>query len=285
MAFLVLCAALWSSSGLFIKLVHWQPLSIVCLRSTVAAVVLLAFVAWNRRSGAGPLLTGRLTALELLGAACYVATQMTFVTATKLTTAANAIFLQYTAPLYVLLFGWLLLRERPRRADWLTMPLIFLGLLLFLGDDLSLKGLTGNLLGVVSGVTLAGMTVCTRGQRGLPIRTFLIGMAAGALIGLPSLLGETFTPADAGMVVYLGVFQMGLALIFYSIGIRQVPALEATLILTLEPVLNPVWVFLVVGEAPGSLALVGALLVLAAVAARAVLGARNGRVQLQEQRA
>jgi drug/metabolite transporter (DMT)-like permease len=275
--FLVLCAVLWSTSGLVIKLVDWQPLSILCLRSAVAALVLLVFLVFSQRSGAFPVpsLFGRLTALELLGAACYVATQFTFVTATKLTTAANAIFLQYTAPLYVLVFGWVFLHERPRRADWVTMPLIFAGLLLFLGEDLTLEGLTGNVLGVISAVTLAGMMICTRGQGSLPIRTFLLGMVAGTLLGLPSLLSETFAPRDVAMVTYLGVFQMGLALVFYSLGIRYVPALEATLILTLEPVLNPVWVFLVVGEAPGPGALVGGALVLVAVIVRAILGARE----------
>ena len=275
----MLCAVLWSTSGLVIKLVDWKPLSILSLRSAVAAIVLLAFLAVSRRSGdarAIPL-SSRLTGIELLGAACYLATQFTFVTATKLTTAANAIFLQYTAPLYVALFGWLFLRERPRRADWLTMPLVFAGLLLFLGEGLSLGGMTGNLLGVISAVTLAGMMICTRGQSGLSLRTFLIGMLAGALLGLPSLLSEAITAPALLMVAYLGVFQMGLALVFYSLAIRVVPALEATLILTLEPVLNPVWVFMTIGEAPGPSALLGGILVLAAVIVRAVLGARETR--------
>ena len=100
----------------------------------------------------------------------------------------------------------------------------------------------------------------------MPIRTFLIGMLAGAVIGLPSLLSETITVPDVAMVTYLGVFQMGLALVFYSLGIRVVPALEATLILTLEPVLNPVWVFLTIGEAPVPSAL-----------ARRRIGAGRGR--------
>jgi drug/metabolite transporter (DMT)-like permease len=276
---LVICAVLWSTSGLVVKLVPWQPLSILCLRSAIAALVLLAFLTFNRRSGnpLAPSLFGRLSVLELLGAACYLATQIAFVTATKLTTAANAIFLQYTAPLYVLLFGWLFLHERPRRADWLTMPLIFAGLLLFLGEDLTLQGATGNVLGIISGATLAGMMICTRGQSGLPIRTFLIGMLAGTLIGLPSLLGETVTFPDVALVTYLGVFQMGVALVFYSLGILHVPALEATLILALEPVLNPVWVFLVIGEKPSPWALLGGALVLMAVILRAVVGAREAR--------
>jgi drug/metabolite transporter (DMT)-like permease len=274
---LALCAILWSSSGLFIKLTTWQPLSILSLRSFVAALVLLTFLALRRRAGADDrVFSAPLTRFEILGAACYVGTQFAFVTSTKLTTAANAIFLQYTAPLYVLLLGWLFLRERPVRADWLTMPLIFAGLLLFLSEGLVLGGnLRGDLLAALSGVFLAGMMICTRGQAGLPARTFVIGMFAGAAIGLPSLLGETFALRDVAMVTYLGVFQMGLALVFYSLGIVHVPALEATLILALEPVFNPVWVFLVIGERPGALSLIGALLVIVAVVARGVLGSRQ----------
>jgi drug/metabolite transporter (DMT)-like permease len=275
--FLVLCAVLWSSSGLVIKLTQWQALSILGLRSFVAGLVVVVFVALRRLRGADDrVFRAPLTRLELLGAACYFGTQLAFVTSTKLTTAANAVFLQYTAPLYVLLFGWLFLRERPRRADLLTMPLVFAGLLLFLGNGLAFGGaVLGDLLAALSGALLAGMMICTRGQGVLPARTFLIGMLAGTLVGLPSLLRETFTVVDFAMVAYLGVFQMGLALVFYSLAIVHVPALEATLILTLEPVLNPVWVFLVIGEKPGPLALLGGLSVVAAVVARAALGSRE----------
>jgi drug/metabolite transporter (DMT)-like permease len=268
---------LWSSSGLVIKLTRWQPLSILCLRSLVAALVLLAFLALRRRAGiTDTSLRAPLNRLELLGALCYFGTQFGFVSAVKLTTAANAIFLQYTAPLYVLLFGWLFLRERPRRADWLTMPLVFAGLLLFLSEGLALGGnIRGDLLAAFSGVLLAGATLCTRGQGTLPVRTFLIGMVIGIAAGLPSMLRETFTLTDVAMVTYLGVFQMGLALVFYSLAIVHVTALKATLILALEPVLSPVWVFLIVGERPGPRALLGALLVIGAVVGSAALGSRD----------
>jgi drug/metabolite transporter (DMT)-like permease len=279
--FLILCALLWSSSGLFIKLSQWQPLSIICLRGIISALVLLAFVALRRRSGAEvPDMRAPVTRMELIGAACYFGTQFAFVTSTKLTTAANAIFLQYTAPLWVLLLGWVFLRERPARADWLTMPLIFAGLLLFLSEGLTLQGgLGGNLLAAFGGVLLAGTIICARGQGGMPVRMYIIGLLGGAVIGLPSLARETFALPDVAMVAYLGMFQMGLALVFNSIAIPFVPALEATLILALEPVLNPVWVFLVIGERPGPMALLGAVLVIGAVVARAVLGARGGEAK------
>ena len=265
--FLVLTAVLWNSSGLLIKMIAWQPLAILSGRSIVAGIVILAYL---RR------IDLRFTRWQVLGALSYVGTQLTFITATKLTTAANAIFLQYTAPVYVLLLGWLLLRERPRRADWIAMLVIFAGLLLFLGDDLTFRGMYGNLLAIVSGVLLATMALCTRKEKGgNPANTFLLGTFIGALIGLPALLGATFSPANIGIIAYLGTFQMGLALILYSTAIKHVRALEATLILTLEPVLNPIWVFLIIGETPGQLALLGAALVLAAVTGRSILSARG----------
>ena len=267
--YLLLTAILWSTSGLLIKLLSWQPLSILGGRSIVAGIVILIYL---RRVDL------RFTRWQIVGALSYVGTQLTFITATKLTTAANAIFLQYTAPVYVLLLGWWLLRERPRRADWAAMAVILAGLLLFLGDDLTLRGLQGNVLAVISGVLLATMTVATRGEKGgAPAATFLLGTFIGALIGLPSLVREPFTAANVGMVVYLGAFQMGLALILYSAAIRRVLALEATLVLTLEPILNPIWVFLAIGERPSPLALLGAALVVGAVTARSILSARAGQ--------
>jgi drug/metabolite transporter (DMT)-like permease len=265
--FLLLTAALWSSSGLLIKLLSWEPLAILGGRSIVAGIVILLYL---RRVDL------RFTRLQVVGALSYVGTQLTFITATKLTTAANAIFLQYTAPVYVLLLGWWLLKERPRRGDWIAIAVILLGLLLFLGDSLTLQGLRGNLLAILSGMLLAVMTLATRSEKhGTPAATFLLGCCIGAVLGLPSLLRAPFTPLNLGMIAYLGAFQMGLALILYSAAIRHVRALEASLILTLEPILNPLWVFLVIGEAPGPLALVGALLVVLAVTLHTWAGARR----------
>ena len=268
--FLFLTAALWSTSGLLIKLLTWEPLAILGGRSIVAGIVI-----WLSLRRGDPHLP-HFTRWQVVGALSYVGTQLMFITATKLTTAANAIFLQYTAPIYVLLLGWWLLKERPRRGDWIAMAVIFSGLLLFLGDDLTLQGLHGNVLAILSGVLLAVTTLVTRGEkRGTPAATFLLGCLIGAVIGLPALLQATFSPLNLGMIAFLGAVQMGLPLILYSAAIRHVRALEASLILTLEPVLNPLWVFLVIGEAPGQLALAGAALVVLALTGRAWVSARN----------
>jgi drug/metabolite transporter (DMT)-like permease len=267
--FLVLTALLWSSSGLLVKITSWQPLSIFGARSLIAGLVLLAYL---RR------FSFRWTRLQVVGAVGYAVAQLFFIMATKLTTAANAIFLQYTAPIYVVLFGYWLLRERPQRSDWIAMPVIFVGLLLFFGDELSLDGLYGNVLAIISGMALATMMLCMRAQKaGVPAQTILLGSILSAIIGLPFSIQETWTPLDIGIILYLGVFQIGLAFLFYSTAIKYVPALESSLILTLEPVFNPLWVFLVLDETPGPFALVGSALVLGAITARAISGTQTDR--------
>jgi drug/metabolite transporter (DMT)-like permease len=263
---LVLTALLWSSSGLFVKIISWQPLSILSARSMISTVVFLIYLRhvrfrWGR--------------IQIAGAFGYVGAQLFFITATKLTTAANAIFLQYTAPVYVALFGWWLLGERPRRADWLSMLVIFAGMVLFFGDDLSFDGYLGNFVAILGGIAMAVMILCMRGQKaGAPGNTILLGNVIGVIIGLPFLVQETFSLSSLAIISYLGVFQIGLSFVCYSYAIKYVPALESTLIVTLEPVLNPVWVFLVLGEVPGRLAAVGCLLVIAAVTGRALISTR-----------
>jgi drug/metabolite transporter (DMT)-like permease len=267
MVLLLMTAVLWSSAGLFVKLLPWQPLSIFGARGLVASVV---FLIWMRR------VPFRLTRPLAAGAGGYMGAQFLFIFSTRLTTAANAIFLQYTAPVYVVLLGVWVLRERPRRIDWVTMVAIFAGMLLFFGQELTLEGYYGNLAAVLGGVALAVMIVSARALKdGHPAQIFLIGSCVSGLIGLPSVLHETWTLQDAAIILYLGLIQTALAAALYSIAIRHVTALESNLILMLEPVLNPVWVFLILGESPAPLALLGGAVVLGAIAARAVASARH----------
>jgi len=205
-----------------------------------------------------------------------VATQLTFVWATQLTTAANAIFLQYASPLYVVILGYLFLKERPQKVDWGVMAMIFSGLLLFFGDKLSFDGLHGNLLAILSGMTFSIVFLIMRDQRNnAPANIILLGNAIGFLIGLPFIFKESITLPNIGIILYLGIFQIGLSFVLYSMAVKHVKALEANLILTLEPILNPIWVFLVLTEKPGPLALVGSALVIGAVIYRSYISART----------
>jgi drug/metabolite transporter (DMT)-like permease len=265
--FLVLAAALWSTGGLMIKSINWQPLAILVGRNIFSSAVLLLYL---RRFPA------RWTPWQIAAAVAHILTAFLFISATKLTTAANAIFLQYTAPIYIVLLAFWLLRERPSRTDWSSMVIIFAGMLLFFGDKISLSGLYGNILAVLSGLTMAVMTVSLRAQkRGAPAESILLAQVFTVIFGFPLLLRESWTIGNWLIIVYLGVFQIGLAFILFSSAIKHVPAIEATLISTLEPILNPLWVFLFLGEGPGRFALIGGLIVLAGVAINALGGARR----------
>ena len=260
--FLVIAAILWSTSGLFIKILDWQPISILAGRSLFASIVFLIYL---RR------IPTRFSFWQLLAAAMFILTQFLFITSTKLTTAANAIFLQYTGPIYVVLLAFWFLREKPSRTDWLSMLVIFLGLTLFFGDKLSTEGFYGNLLAILSGVTGAIMMVSFRAQKnGNPAESSLIAFLVTAIFGFPFVLKETWTLNSWSILAFLGIFQIGLAFIFFTKGIKHIPALEANLIGTLEPVLNPIWVFLFYGESIGLFALIGGLIVLGGVALSAL---------------
>ncbi len=264
--FLALAAILWSTSGLFIKILDWQPLSILAARSFFAAIVFLVYL---RR------IPMRFNLWQLLAAGMFILTQFLFITSTKLTTAANAIFLQYTAPIYVVLLAFWFLHEKPSRMDWLSMLIIFIGLTLFFGDKLSTEGFYGNLLAILSGVTSAVMMVSFRAQKdGHPAESNLIAFLITAAFGFPFVLKETWTVESWSILAFLGVFQIGFAFIFFTQGIKHIPALEANLIGTLEPVLNPIWVFLFYGESMGAYALIGGLVVLSGVVLSAVWSAK-----------
>jgi len=264
--FLIIAAMLWSTSGIFLKTLNWQPLAVLAGRSLFSSLVFLVYLRRIPR---------RFTRWQWVAALSSVLTQLLYITAIQMTTAANAIFLQYTAPIYILLLGYWLLREKPSKADWVAMLVIFAGLGLFFGDRLSPGGFTGNLLAIISGVTMALMTVAMRAQKdGSPAESFLLANLLGMLLGGYFVFQQPWTIANWGAIAYLGIFQIGLAFLFYSLAIKVIPALEATLIGTLEPILNPLWVFLLLGEMPGPLALLGGLVVLAGVVISSIASAR-----------
>lgn len=265
--FLLIAAVLWSTSGIFLKLLNWQPLAVLAGRSFFSALVFLIYLRRIPR---------RFTRWQWVAAISSVLTQLLYIISVQLTTAANAIFLQFAAPIYIILLGYWFLREKPSRADWWSMLVIFAGLGLFFGDRLSPGGLLGNLLAIISGVTMAMMSVAMRAQKdGTPGESFLLANMLGMLVGGYALFQQPWTVSDLGIVTYLGIFQIGMAFLLYSLAIKTIPALEATLIGTLEPILNPLWVFLFIGETPGPLALIGALVVLIGVVISSVAGAKE----------
>jgi len=260
---LVLSSILWSFGGVLIKSVDWPSLAKAGARSAIAAVVIWA---WLRR----PQFTFSKT--QLGAAFAYAGTVVFFIVATDRTTAANAIFLQYTAPLYVALFGWWLLGERARPLDWTCIAIALGGIALFFREQLSATGLSGNLFALASGACFAGTAVMLRRERdSSPASALLLGNLLAAVIGLPFGFAELPSSREIGILTLLGVVQLGIPYILYSVAARRVTALELTLIPMLEPILNPVWVALAKGEVPGPWSLAGGGLVLGAVALRGLV--------------
>jgi drug/metabolite transporter (DMT)-like permease len=258
---LVLAAALlWSSGGAAIKRCGLDAWQLAGGRSLIAGLLLLAVVPAARR---------RPTRLSLAVAVAYLFTVVLFVSATKLTTAANAIFIQDTAPLWVLLLSPALLGERPSRGELWSVPVFGLGLGLFFLDQLSPGQVTGNLVALASGVAFALSIMGLRrlGEEG-PAALVQGNLLAAALTMPLWPLGPAPLPLDLGLVAFLGVFQLGLSYLCFTAGLRGTPAVEASLLVLLEPVLNPVWTYLFAGERPGPWALTGGAVVLAATAWR-----------------
>ena len=260
---LVLTALCWSLGGLMIKKVGLHPVAIAGWRSAIATFFLLL---WTRR----PKFTGSLPQVGC--AVAYAANMFSFIAATKLTTAANAILLQYTAPAYVALFGIWILKEYPRPVDWWAVALTLIGMVLFFFDRISLSGFWGNLLGVVAGITFAWLILLLRKQKdGSPVESVILGNALTALLALPFLVRHMPAAQDWGWLLLLGSVQTALPYILYSAAIRHVTALEGTLIPVIEPLLNPTWAFLFLGEVPGFWAVIGGLIILSAVTVRSVI--------------
>ena len=248
------------------------PWQIASFRSGIAALALGIFVPDGRRRWRWALLPV---------AAAYAATLVSFTLATKLTTSANAIYLQSTAPLYLLLIGPLLLKEPLSRSDLLFLGAVAAGMLLCFGASQPAVATapdprTGNLMGAASGLswalTVSGLRWLGRraGAGNAATATVVLGNLLACLVTLPKALPPPHAGLlDLGVLFYLGVFQIGLAYVFVTRAIRHVPAFEATTVLLLEPALNPVWVWLVQGERPAASSIAGGVLILSATLANA----------------
>lgn len=263
-----MAALCWSLGGLLIKAVTWSPLAVAGGRGFIAALFLLIT---NRG------LRFHFSRAQLIGAIGYAACTVTFCAATKLTTAANAILLQYTAPIWVALFGAWFLGERATRADWITIAVVLGGMTLFFADSLELTALLGNSIAVISGVFFAGMTIALRKQKdGSPVESIILGNLLAFLIGLPWIIQAPALSAGGWIsLLTLGVVQLGISYWLYARAIKHVTALEAVLIPVIEPILNPLWVLLMIGERPTPLSLVGGAIVLGAVTFRAITSIRD----------
>lgn len=250
-------AVLWSFNGPFIKLVDLNPIAIGGIRSFIAVFVIFIFMDKSDL---------KLTWNKGLGAVAYAAMVLLFVSATKATTAANAILLQYSAPIYIAMFGGWLLNEKAKLRDWVTILFVIGGMVLFFMDDIGGGSLRGNTLAVLSGVAMAFNTIFMRRQKDAdPLENVFWGSILTVIVSTPFMFQTA--PSTKGWMglLFLGVFQLGFSYVIYSKAIKRITALESTFISLIEPILNPIWVFFAVGELPGRLSLLGGVIVLASI--------------------
>jgi drug/metabolite transporter (DMT)-like permease len=268
--FVVAAALFWSFGGLWIKLVEMNGLAVAGGRSAIAAALVWLYLRGARV---------RMTREILLGSIAYAGTVIFFVLATKNTTAANAILIQYTAPVYVALLSSRMLREKIGGLDWATIAIVIGGMVLLMLDGLESGGLFGNLLALVSGIFFALCVIAIRmGREGSAIGMVLYGNLLTALIGLPFAVATPPSGSDLLYLSLLGVVQLGLGYIFFVEGMKSVSAIEGALLPVIEPVLNPVWVAVFAGEEPSVHTILGGLLIVGAVTARSLARARGAAV-------
>ncbi|MDR0547853.1 MAG: DMT family transporter [Deltaproteobacteria bacterium] len=256
---LALAAILWSSSGVLVKGLNWSPIGIASFRGLVAGLTM----SWLLPGGFRP---ARLNRSQVYTGLCLAILSLCYVAALKLTTAANAIVLQYTAPFWVAILAPFVVGEKTSTRDWLFIGLIFGGVVLFFLDKVSPTGFWGNVLALISGFFFGILALLMRGRNNyFPANGLILGNYLTFLLGLGGWFGPLPDLGGWLLLLLLGVFQMGLPYFLYALAATKVTSLELVLVTMLEPVLNPVWVYLAYGEEPGPWALGGGFVVIGSV--------------------
>jgi drug/metabolite transporter (DMT)-like permease len=264
---LLAAAILWSLGGVLIKSIDWTPVAIAGSRSLIAVVVI---------GLAMPAVFSKISWSTLPGALAYAGTVLLFVIATKLTSAANAIFLQYTAPIYIAIISPWILHERTKPLDWLLILVALCGIALFFVDQLSFEGISGVFAALGSGVSFAWLTVLMRRQRNeSPEAIVLLGNVITLLLALPWMLPFAGLQRNGVWILMLGVVQLAIPYLLYSRAIKHIRALDAAIISIIEPILNPVWVILIKGEHASRWSLIGGTVVLTTSLLRSFLASRD----------
>ncbi len=256
---MVLASVFWSIAGLFIKQISWHPLVIAGLRSLICGTFLLFFIDKKKIY---------INKKVLFGSVMYVFVAGLFVMANKMTTSTNAILLQFTAPIWVVVISVLFLRQKPNKKDVLAVVIVLMGMVLFFMGDLEVGNIYGNIMAIMAGVSLAVMLIIMRGETGnSPLLIPLIGNFILFVITIPALfvLQPQFTATNVINIVILGIFQLGMGYLLFSIAVPYVSTLEAALIMVIEPLLNPIWVFIFIGEQPTIQAIIGGVIVVVSV--------------------
>ena len=258
-------AVLWSLAGLNIKLIEWPPFAIAGGRSIVSLLLLTPTMLKIKGK--------KLTAPVVLGGIFYAIFCCCFVVSTKLTTSAVAIFMQYTAPVYVAVLSGTFLGERITKIDIISIITVFMGMLLFFLDDLGGGSFVGNVVAVFNGITLAGLAICLRLQKNAhPIMSVFCGNAITVIVCLPFVFSAGMPDTNSLFFLVLLGMQVAITYTIYGMASRSLSGLEVVLLPVIDPILNPVWVYLMLGEKIGPMSILGGIIVLASITGRMIYG-------------
>ena len=259
--YVLLSAIFFSLGGFMIKIVPWQSLSVSGVRSIFALITLLLYMKLIHHPF-------RLNPSVIFGGICSASMSITFVCATKMTSAANAIILQFTHPVFLILILWLFYHKRPDKRAILTCIIALIGIVCFFFDKITSGGMLGNLLAIISGLSYAIMFQMKKMKGGDFESSLVISYILAFIIGLPTAVHETIhSPSIWLVIVLLGAVQTGLATICLSRGLDAVSPVTAALTSGIEPILNPVLAAIICGETIGPMSIAGGVLVIGSVLA------------------
>ena len=261
--YMIIASVLWSIGGIFIKLINWSPMAIAGSRSAIAALVMMVYLKKFKF---------KINKSMLICACSYSLLVILFVSANKLTTSANAILLQFTSPVWVALLSRAILKQKISRIDGITIIFVILGMIMFFIDELEMSYLLGNILAILSGIVMAGMILLFQQQKeNSLVEITLLGNVITAIVGIPFYFISSPGMESILPLFILGVFQLGIPYLLYVLAIPNVTAIDAVLIPVLEPLLNPLWVFIFAKESPTLFSLLGGGLVLISVTVRGII--------------
>lgn len=262
-------AFLWSIAGLFIKVIDWNPIAIAGMRSFIASIVILLYLKRPKIN---------FSFSQIAASIANAATMLLFVSANKTTSSANAILFQYIAPVLTVFVSAVFLKERPRKEQIAALPFVGAGMIIMFLDELGGGKLFGNILAILSAFTFSFYFIFMRMQKdGSPLESILLSHWITALI---CIIVSVYLPVphitlkSVLSIAVLGIVQIGLSAILFSIAIKRVSAVQANLIAVIEPVFNPVWVFFVIGEAPGTNTIIGGGIIVLAVTIVSIISTR-----------
>lgn len=268
--YIVIAATLLSTGGIILKFVDMNPMAIASSRGIISTIVVCLYLKKPNFTFSKP---------QVIGAFSYAMMVTGFIVANKLTTATNAVVLQFTAPIWIVILGVWILKEKASWYDIVSIFIVSAGMILFFIDDVGGGTLAGNIVAIFSGLALAGSTIGMRMQKeGSPVETTLLGHIITVIIGLPFLFSVNFTITNIIGILLLGIFQLGIAYILYATAVKYLTALEVILIMFLEPILNPIWVMLIHGETPSKFSLIGGTIIIVTVALRSILVSKKSKI-------